>query len=60
MLDAVASAGSDAVDSLAEYEAAPPPKANGDVCHDLETTRQRLQDMIEGINATMADLGCGA
>lgn len=55
----VASAASDAVDALAEFEQTPPPP-NNDVCSDLEALRGRLQDMIAAVNATMADIGCGA
>ena len=50
----------DAVASLAAYEQSPPPKDSGDVCADLQTLKEKLQDEIAAINATMADLGCGA
>jgi hypothetical protein len=59
-LDSLVAAGTDAVDSLSAYEDAPPPKVNGDACADLEAFREKLQDMIAAVNATLADLGCGA
>ena len=60
MLDAIVASGTDAVDSLADYENAPPPKDTTDVCADLQELKEKLQSMIAAVNATMADLGCGA
>jgi hypothetical protein len=59
MLDSLVAAGTDAVDSLAAYEDATPPKVNGDACADLTAFREKLQDMIASVNATLADMGCG-
>jgi hypothetical protein len=58
-LDTLVAKGTDAVDSLAAYESAPPPADKTDACADLEAFRDKLQAMIAAVNATMADLGCG-
>jgi hypothetical protein len=58
-LDALVAKGTDAVDSLAAYENAPPPKDSTDACADLEAFRAKLQAMEAAVNATMADIPCG-
>lgn len=55
----VASANTDAIDALEDYENAPPPQDKTDVCADLQALKEELQNEIAAINATMADLGCG-
>lgn len=60
LIDEVDVAANSAVVSLAVYEQAPPPADKTDVCQDLQDLKTKLQAMIDAVNATMADLGCGA
>jgi hypothetical protein len=58
MLDSLVASGTDAVDSLASHEDAPPPKDNTDVCADLRELEGKLESMLAAVKATQADLGC--
>lgn len=60
LVDDVDVAANTAVTAMINYEQQAPPKDKTDVCAALQSLKDELNDLIAAINATMADLGCGA